>query len=281
MKRRDFMAGVLAMAAIGPLWLREAFARGPKCPSDSERKKALEAALEAAKDAGKPLLVLTVPTANPWASGGAFGEWLNHGGDVALADLSQVVVACALTSDLKALVPSTSSGDPLMRLVDGAQVDDLDVDLNPVTHDRSEDGEKIREAVIDQHIAALSKLLHDALSKTAKPRAERVRATLSSAEQAKVAGPMTGLELTLIDKAAPVLAFDRGNDASVVQGLAQSARKRIVEPPIPGSLWARSGGCGEHIEGIPQDEQMMVACGMGFTPARSARFVRFYSCPAG
>ena len=104
MNRREWLFGATAAALTLPLFVRQALAYGPICLKATERQKVLRDALAGAAKAGKPLLVLMAPNAaeGAWVRLLAFGEWLNHGGEPALADLARVHVACGSTQDLRA-----------------------------------------------------------------------------------------------------------------------------------------------------------------------------------
>ena len=67
----------------------------------------------------------------------------------------------------------------------------------------------------------------------------------------------------------------RGPQVGDAAALAREVRERLVHKPPPGARWATSSGCGVTIEGGRDDEQSMVACGMGHVPRRSARFLHF------
>jgi len=107
MKRRAFLAGL----ATAPLWIRRAF-------GDASVAGARVGVVQTAR----PTLVLVVPPDDTqrWERGAAFGDWLNHGDDRALAPLALVEVVCAPARDFGV------SGSPLMLLVVGSTVHRLD-----------------------------------------------------------------------------------------------------------------------------------------------------------
>ncbi len=277
MNRRSFLSRVALTAAVAPLWVRDAFAAPPgSCPPVMERRDVIRKGLEAAKAHAKPLLVLVVPSAQAatptWVRGSAFGQWLNHGGDGALADLAQVEVIAARCDDLAELLPAAKalSGDPLLVFVgtDGA-VRALEGALASVNG-----RDDTAEATIDANIATLRNLLRGALKATREARAQAARALHGDRALPALTAPPEA-----VDAVAALLA-ERG-DAETLKALAEAARKRLVRPRIPGSYWASSHGCGQTIEGVPDDDRAMVACGMGFSPARSTRFVLLYGCDKG
>ena len=115
MKRRAFIAGL----ATAPLWIRRAFGDA-SVGGARVGLRANGAATTAA--ATRPALVLIVPPdeGERWERGAAFGDWLNHGDDGALAPLALVDVICAPARDFGV------SGDPLMLFVVGSTVHRLD-----------------------------------------------------------------------------------------------------------------------------------------------------------
>lgn len=248
MKRRHVLGVASAglAAALWPSWLREAFADNAACDTPGSgalaRVAALAAAFKAARDVGKPLLVLVIPENDmeKWTRGRAFGELLNHGSDVQLAPLSRVEVACATMADLKKLVPSAGVGEPLMVLVGTdrvpAAVRQLDVELPQYPaamrfeqNETWESREKKEEAISDRRIAVMAGLLRGAL----------------------------------------------GADDARAPALAKEVRQRLTVKPPRGVKWAKSYGCGTEIEG--DDDRMGVACGMGHVPKKSQRFLYFFT----
>ncbi len=275
MNRRQLLSGAAAFAFVAPAWLRSAFAGPLDCPSERERRTRVAEGLAAAKAAGKPLLVLIAPRPNDpvggWLRGAAFGQWLNHGGDGALADLAQVEVIAAQLEDLRArvggVVPAPSGqAEPLMVLVHGhGSVEALS---GPLAHAGGR-GDQSPEPSIDRNISTLRDLLRGALRRSADAR-------LASCVGPVPPGEPEAWAVKAVDAGAARIAL-RDDPPSRI-ALAKAARHRLVTARIPGSLWANSHGCGETVEGVQEDVQRMVACGMGFVPARSARFVRFFAC---
>jgi hypothetical protein len=249
-KRRQFFgAAAAALAATTwPAWLREAFGDGPACDRHGkvEDGEALQLAIVAAafrraQRAGRPLLVLVIPTDSglKWERGHAFGELLNHGSDKDLAPLADAEVVGATVADLAKLVPAVGQAEPLMLLVDTqkvpATVRALDAPLPSLYGAESaaeswEATEKAEERAVEARIATLARLLR------------------------------TGL----------------GSSDERLAARAAEVRRRLRDRPPPGTHWARSSGCGTDIEDAPE-RSMMVACGMGHVPAKSARFLYFYS----
>jgi hypothetical protein len=247
-KRRHVLAASSAglAAALWPKWLLEAFADGPACDAPNggalPRIAALAASYRAAREAGKPLLVFVIPDADmeKWSRGRAFGELLNHGTDVQLAPLSRVEVACAAMADLKKLVPTAGTGEPLMVLVTTdrvpAAVRQLDAELPQYPppfrfeeHETWEQRDRKEDAISDQRIATMAGLLRNAL----------------------------------------------GADDARAASLAKEVRQKLTIKPPRGVRWAKSYGCGTEVEGEP--ESLGVACGMGHVPKKSQRFLYFFT----
>jgi hypothetical protein len=257
MDRRRFLRTSIASATAlvaAPAWIRRAFG-DTACPAPTgtggpaPRESTVDAldlepfssAFRRAQRAGKPLLVFVIPAndADKWARGAAFGEWLNYGTDAQLAPLAEVEVVAATVSAVRALVPSVGRAEPYMLLIDTQRAPvtarALDVKL-PQYEDRwGRGGGDWKEMQKREEETAMRRT--DALS---------------------------GLVMEAI----------RVPDGRVAQAAAE-VRARLVKNRVPGSYWARSGGCGTRVEG--DDDPVMVACGMGRTPARSSRFLYMYA----
>ncbi len=57
--------------------------------------------------------------------------------------------------------------------------------------------------------------------------------------------------------------------------LGAAVEIKLLRSRVPGSKWAQSGGCGTRVEG--EQDRQMVACGMGHVPAKSSRFLYFFT----
>lgn len=248
MKRRAFVgAGAGALAALAwPAWLRHAFADESCEPGQKGRGReplrgvsVVAAAYKRAAKAHVPLLVLVIPSDDrkKYERGEAFGELLNHGSDADLAPLANVEVVCATVDELRLLVPSVPEGEPLMILVSSHEV--------PAT-----------ATFIDGVLPASPKIdwEHWEDSEKAENKAVEQRIATLGALLRKTLG------------AAPV---------NEEQTKAEAVRERLVKKALPGSHWARAGGCGTQIEGV--EDRPMVACGMGHVPEKSRRFLYFFS----
>jgi hypothetical protein len=56
---------------------------------------------------------------------------------------------------------------------------------------------------------------------------------------------------------------------------AASVRARLKDRAPSGTHWANSSGCGTRIEGV--SDNVAFGCGMGHVPAKSRRFLYFFS----
>jgi len=297
-KRRVFLraasAGV-AVAASWPSWLRSAFAQsrseGPEVPADiTDRLGALSDGFRRAHRAGKPLLVLVIPADEQlkWQRGTAFGELVNHGGDVVMQNLALAEVVCAPMDAVRTLVPQapTKPADPLMVLI---ETDALPAQVQLLHADLAVDPEGARDAEddeIDARIATLSGLIQRALLPNAEAlerRAAQVRQSLGAARLEEIDRALKAGSLTReqADRgSAHVLSAARARrkaGAAWQRIVAEGASARIQHRRIPGSHWARSGGCGTEIEDWSADDGRMYGCGMGHVSPRSARFLTFFA----
>lgn len=293
-----------ALTASWPGFLRSAFAAKAEGQGhEGENLDGLAVVSEGfrrAARAGKPLLVLVIPQDDSaqWTRGRAFGAWLNHGSAEQLAPLSLCEVACARMNDLRRLVPSVGFGEPLMVLVETdvvpATVSRLDGKLPDAVpaHGASSveewrESQQQEEQLIDRQISTLARLVQKTLVEgeaTLSRRAAQARAALSAEELAQ----LTELSPFRSGAAAPAGLLDRG--AAVVlatplsgrpraarsEALAAAARARLSKQRVPGSHWASSHGCGTKVEGHPE-QGLGIMCGMGYVPAKSSRFLYFYT----
>jgi hypothetical protein len=265
MNRRKFLSGVSttvpALAATWPDFVRHAFAQqaSADAPHPEDALDGLAVVSEGfrrAQRAGKPLLVFVIPKddGQKWRRGRAFGAWLNHGSDEELWPLGLCEVACASMDDLRRLVPTAGTGEPLMILVETAAVPTTVVRLDgklPEVDYRGrgsvndwQQQQRREDAVVDSHIATLARLASRAL--------------------------VTG---------SRGLPLDPGTSrAERVKALANQVKSRLSLQRVPGSHWALSAGCGTRVEGHP-DMGRGIMCGMGHVPQTASRFLYFYTIP--
>jgi hypothetical protein len=307
MHRRKFLGTVTLGAGftVLPMWLSRAF--GPKqdiCPEDApepEHEPAVQVQHRPDCEPGtapfKPLLILVIPAdhAQQYRRGQAFGELINHGSDAQLAALACFEVRCLRLDQLDPPPRDPFVEEPLMLVLDHTATPSLLPLTAALTHvedapdrwDGRHDWEEIerhREAAIDARIATLAELIASAADgERLLAQACRERQGLPPADLQRLAElPHSLGELGPADlDRAPALGLlaTRSGDAQQQSHLstllAASVRARLCDSPIPGAPWARTHGCGVTIEGAAR--QSRVACGMGSVPARSSRFLMFYS----
>lgn len=310
MNRRKFL-GTVAMGAgftAFPIWLSRSFGLTREtCP---EPATALEPApapeLSDPHHCGptganyKPTLVLVIPADErlQWDRGSAFGELLNHGSDAQLAALACFEVVCSRVDALDPAVREQVVGEPLMLALDpGAapQVLALDAPV-PAHHEASDalrwggtveerlDVDRKTEAQIDARIAMVAELIASAadgarlIDQACRERGGLPRGDLARLDE--LPASLGELGPHDVDR-APALALLAAREGDAAQRehltalLAAAVRTRLCDSPIPGAPWARTHGCGITVEGATR--QSRVACGMGSVPARSTRFLKFYT----
>lgn len=251
MKRRD------ALWSVAGTFLLPAFISRAMAQSMEASQQELSAALGRARAEHRPLLVMVIPanTEAAWARGSAFGIFLNHGPEDALAALGTVELVCMRVAELARVIPNVGTAEPLLLLIDPAQsparVTAFDAAIPvaqrfvPSGGDEMDPDEAWREeqAAEEAHI-------------------DRVIATVAAEVMRALSARVAGL---------PV--------AQRAQAL-ESARSRYVQHRIPGSYWMTQGGCGADIEEPPPPPpgQVVVGydCGMGQTPIRAQRFLNFF-----
>lgn len=294
MKRRRFLAGTAAAALTSwPAWIARAFDPESTC-SDGERLEGLFDSYRNARRAGKPLLVLVIPTDDneKWERGAWFGQVLNYGADDTLAMLSLVTLSCATSEELGRLVQlDASDAEPMFVTIDTAsrpaRARAYQVDMSLAVPDHlqwqgnREEYEAATERAVDAQIVTLSVALKDAIGALIadrKPEPTRyeheqlARAILQDDAHDDAAALRFAHALYQRAQASGPLR------PKLIAGLANAVRSQVVKQRVRGSYWA-SGGCGISIEGY--ESSMRIACGMGYTPARSERFLYFFTLPEG
>lgn len=298
-ERRTFLTRAAAAGAVTlstPAWISSAFAQ--EGSGDDGRDRAAElrdlsAAYRRAQQQGRPLLVLVVPEDGGarWERAHAFGELLNNASSDAMQDLAMVEVACSTMTSLRRLVPQAGQGEPWMVLVEPDQhpavARRLEVSLpenpNQWTDREQPDYAQRVEQAIDQRIAILAATIEDAVARDEEMLARRARVAEQALDAALVqrvhAAIRRGTVPAELLETAPALVRAGARDRpAVLEQLAQSARERLVQRPLPGSYWATSWGCGVTVEG--REDNVLVGCGMGHVPQRSQRFLYWYTSPA-
>lgn len=278
-RRRVLLAGVgsagaLATVVVGwPRWLQRAFSGGAAtegeinpepevtpCPGAMKKppteptappprvvhrdpRKILTEAARRGRDEKKKLLVLVIPEnlSLRYERGAIFGEYLNHGSSADLAPLASAVVVCARTADLAAALGVKIEGEPLMLV--------LDPTLSPPS-----------VAVLDARIPPLP----------------------DSSDRFSKGGQTTPLiEERINQRIQQVAAVVRqglgGAPADELEARARTVQASVVKRAPPGGRWGHASGCGVSYEAHEDgdEEESGMACGMGFVPARSSRFLDF------
>jgi len=301
MNRRRFLqlTSLVAAGAALPAFLRlrgggeELFAAG------------LKGEFQKARAGGKPLLVFVIPEdgALKWSVGETFGTFLNQASTAAMADVALAHVVCATAAELrKAFAFARSSamnGDPMMVLFETeseAAEDASARSLNPVLPDalvfswESEESFEDQTARVEASLRARNRAFGACITAALvgdvarlDARAGQCAAILSDddIERLKETQDVAALPIDLVDRAAAWLRQEMRDGAedrrgSIESALAAAAIARVRETPPPGARWAINDGCGTEIEGADDDDQSMIACGMGFTPDFSRRFLHFF-----
>jgi hypothetical protein len=207
---------------------------------------------------------------------------LNHGGDEALAAFALCEVVAGDAPSLAEL-----AGQPVP---DDAPYALIETDRVPATvrfarvPTEAVSPMKGWEADADAQVDAMIRAHRDALTALVLPdRAALVR----YAAQAEAADPAAASAVRgALDRSPPdtlarvpaVLALaaadGRADPARAAAALAESGRAAWVSRVVPGSRWARSGGCGLEIEGAP--DNLGVDCGMGHVAAKAVRMLYFF-----
>ena len=249
MKRRTAILG-LSGALLLPSLISRAFAQSV----EGARREFAET-LGRARAAQRPVLVMVIPTAADAASlrGRAFGTFLNHGPEDAIAALDTVELVCMRVAELRAVIPNVGDAEPLLLLIDPAATP---------AHVTRFDG------VVPPPPMPWGGDLEDG------PEGAR-------AEQARRAAEEQAIDRQIAAVAEQVLRALHGRLQALsapqrAQAL-QQARSRYVEHRVPGSYWMRAGRCGVEIEEPPPGHVVVsMDCGMGHAPARAQRFLNFF-----
>lgn len=228
-----------------------------------------------------------------------------------MAKLRRLVPAAGEGEPLMVLVETDRVPAQVQRLDVALVEDDRErgwrvVDEEPVEPPKKKETEEERwqrrfdarqrreEAVIARRIEQIAVLVREAVQPDVARLAERAaqaRAHVHSIGQSVGAGVATaqfelslasGVEVSQAEvEDAPALvalaaARAQGVRREALLGLlARVVEARLRRVPPSGSRWAVSSGCGTRIEG--ETQQVMVACGMGHVPEKSARFLYFFA----
>lgn len=250
------------------------------------RRALLFEAHRRAVDEGRPLLIWVVGD-DHWGLGETFGAVLNHGGDEVHALLALVEGTCAEPVAITELTGAAVPPGTAYVLVETDRVPAL---VRTAAHPPStplpadpwnEEWMRGEDARVDRGIRAHRDLLRELVlpDRGALDRyAAQARAAAPlAAEVVRELGPEAPAEE--LTRAAAVLALrasDREVDAAAaMRALAAVGVERFLRRAIPGSRWARGGGCGIYVEGLPEDRQVVMGCGMGFVAEKARRMLWF------
>ncbi len=245
----------------------------------------------------RPNLYLVVPDniIARRARGQALGEFLNYGTDSALARLAVFKVTCVTIKELQAITGETIDGDPWFVLLDSSSRYPQTIALDDSKLSRIADERSAEDSIIDERIRRIGDLIAtaiqpDMLDRMIKSESAALPKHLETEFAAVMNGPLSP-RLELVEAAPatflqPVLAhpdpdsdtrwYTEEQERVFTPRLAALTREHLVHSTPPtGAHWARSGGCGTRVEGLP--ERIGFSCGMGHVPERSRRFLTFLS----
>lgn len=304
MQRRTVLGGLLLAFGCTPTGRRLADEHqpGPEAEAEPAAEPGADLIFDDPRDhapasghARRPLLFFVIPADAEarWRRGQVYGEYLNHGDDAGLAPLALFEVACAPMSQLRRTYPALrASGEPWLVVVDQTRANAV-----ARAHTEAELDELARgpgsEEEIDRRITVLANLIRTAAEPAMVTRLARLEESVlppSMKEELSVTTrDLAAARISTASAAAGILyalAFvpqgTKEDDAWYQQALqpvvntslAAAARDQLVRArPPKGSAWARTSGCGVHVEGA--SEQAAVGCGMGRVPERSRRFLEF------
>jgi hypothetical protein len=282
MQRRTFLMAAATAMAIGPSWLRRAFADA-SLGGRRTMRGALAAARERARVSGKPILVLVIP-ANPEEvdrRGVVLGGWLDGGVEEELVPLALCEVVCATMAEVGEV--GSRGEEPLLVLLDGNKTVSLRAKL-PADDYANDDRQR---AIINGRVATLAGWTRREVMgpKILPERAKMLWEVLPKEELAPIEKKLARGELPSLaetDRAAALVAMAAGKDPRLQKQLADSVAARWEAGPPKGSHWAHYANCAEEVEAEGmQDlpETHSVGCGMGSIPPRSQRFLYFWTKP--
>lgn len=298
MNRRTFLGSAAGVVATWPTWLAAAFAdekeTREKTAEDGAGLVVASEGFRRAQRSGKPLLALIIPTdaGEKWKRGSLFGEYLNHASLKERAPLALCEVVCTTMKQLQQLVPTVGQGEPLMVLVQTDRVpataQQLHVQLPREDNESFGMPEKEVEQRIGARITTVAKLLRDAVmldTAMLEKRAAQQRSSIPASVVEKIEEKLKAnkdLDLTQdeLDQGAAHIAWFASKQTakrrdSLFELLGGVALFKVVRARVPGSKWGYQTGCGTRVEG--EKDNMMVACGMGHVPAKSRRFLYFFT----
>ena len=281
MDRRAILAGAAAL----PVWLSVGFGAQPKAATST---KHMRAALDRAREIGKPLLVLIVSDqeSDAMQRGHAWGHYLAHLGEEAALDLALCAVTCARAADLTGVMRK----DELVGVDSSTWAVLLETDSSParavlargdvpVTMVSRHEGpgpemravlERILRAAIvpDEHARKRRLEQCNTIELLRKMLGEKpADSDAASFESLGAGGPVRRCDL---DRWAAFVRFGKAHPVGQVGGqdqlrlLADAVRIRLFENDPDGATWmARMAYC--------------PPCGMGHVPPSARLFLKFYA----
>jgi hypothetical protein len=296
MKRRDFLGGVGCFALSSLVTQNFALAK----KGDALYRKRVPLLFDSyrrARRTAKPLLVLIIPAddGKKYERGAVWGAYLNHGSDRQLAPLAQCEVVCATAAELRKLVPGAGGGGPLAVLVETGKLPGsyqaIHMKSNPIeAAARASLYTSAAEIddLIDKRTSQVARILKRRIAPNIEVATRRVRESETvhrDPQGAKAAIDAIRRHEAVADKRidqfsaeimqALLLSKDRVESRRLAAALAKLVRRELKDERVPGSRWARSGGCGTNVEG--HDSNMIIGCGMGSVPEKSQRFLYFFA----
>ncbi|MCC7170132.1 MAG: hypothetical protein IT459_06770 [Planctomycetes bacterium] len=306
MNRRHFLSllSFSAVSGVSGVLPALACARGR---GDDSPEAIARVGLERARKAGKPLLVLVIPSEPGAASerGEWFGSWLALADAALLADLAlfeRICVPMAALADLGVrdvdpktepvmLFIETHEDAPHAIAIDGALDEEL---VRAFANPWLQEGESYEAAelrmgtAIRARNAALTGWLRDTVKLDERmPRlAAQVDATLTDDERAQIAKHLAqpaAIDRTLLERAGAVVrdaipVAETKQQEAAIRAIAAVTADAIRTKPPAGAVWARSSGCGFEFEDPNRhgdSDDAGIECGMGFVPEEGKRFLFF------
>jgi len=287
----------LSVAAVWPGWLSRAFGEDAKQNARKSREEQVREAYARARRDSRPLLLLLIPinTDKLHERGTILGEFINHSGTRGLDDLLSCERVCATVPDAQKALPGLKvGGDPLMLLIEPqkqgvaprALAIDPDIAPTPENTTRADGSRGAVEDAIENRIGKIADALHRALFPDKESLANRARANHAALSQADLTALKNGVagekvEPALVERGAlhlrhaAALAKEEATGKRIAELLAAAGKAQVLAVRPAGAKWAKSCGCGTTIEGEVQN--FGIACGMGYVPELSQRFLWFYT----
>jgi hypothetical protein len=225
-----------------------------------------EAALARATQRQGLLAVFIIPDERSAAvhRGHQLGSFLMFGPEEALSALGFAEVVCMRMAELRALVPNTPDGDPVLIVIDTAQAPMAMMRFDgplPVPFERS----------LSPELQALAEPEGD-------PRFIPWRDAQDALQDQRVEEDIAAVTRVVLAAFAAPLAHASPSERSEALLRTQA----LLQLSVTGSVWAQENGCGVAVEEAPPSPgpriiQLGELCGMGHVPERAERFLYFYS----